>query len=167
MSRLNSFLILLAALALLLFLQASGIFQLGHVRANLLVAFFIFLVAMRLPAWQIFGLLFVFAGLTFLDTPAAGKEALVFSAVIAASFVLRRMLSGRALIDFALLLVFASASFFYAIPLLSHFAKEGFALSGIAFPPSRTLFLEMGMNFFAGLLMVLVGGGMISRISRS
>lgn len=157
MLRFNIFLFFLFCLAVFLVLQESGIVAFLGIRANILLAFFVFLVAIRRPAWEVFSLLFLFVAFIFLKSSLWAPEALIFSIVISISFFARRLMTGRFLLDFILLTICSTALLFYAFPSFAHMAKDGLSFSGLAFPPYGSLFIEVALNLLTGLVFVLIG----------
>lgn len=157
MSRFNAFIVFLIFLFIFLLIQQSGIAAFQGIKANLILVGFVFLVAIRIPFSELVMLLLALLFYAFFEVSLAFFSFAVCSVIILLCFFLRRFLTGRFIIDFFLLILFSTISFFYGLPFFEHFLAVGFSFSGVALPSTRVLFIEFALNLVAAAALATLG----------
>lgn len=143
---------LLLLLTLFFLVQSSGVLSFFGVRANLLLVLLMFAVASRIPAASIFLAAAFSVALFFFSAPFWFPQSVILLFAVLFAMVLEKFLTGRFLIDFLALTAIGTAFLFFGIPVANHLLSSGFDFSGLLFPPTRMLLVELGMNlFFAAL----------------
>jgi hypothetical protein len=141
---------------LLFILQSSAVISWGAIKADLMLVFFLILLALRERTWILGACLAGFFGLMSATSGFWTLEAAVFSAVIIALLFIRRFLTGRFLPDFLIGIVIGTALVYYGIPVAARFFSAGFDFDGFTPSPFSPVLIEAVLNTVVGLALVFL-----------
>lgn len=141
---------------LLFIVQISGVVSFFGLRPNLILVFFVALVVFPVHRISLFLALAFFVFLAGTIARFWVLDAFVFCAVILFCLLIRRLLTGRMLFDFFILLFIGTGFFFFGNPLVNHIAKVGFNFSLFSFSQFTPFFLEFFLSAVFGILFIFL-----------
>jgi hypothetical protein len=141
---------------LLFIIQVSSSFSFFGLHPNFILVFFIMCIVFPVHRVSLFLALGFFVFLMSTITRFWVFDVFVFCAVVLLCLLIRRVLTGRMLFDFFVLLFFGTGLFFFGNPLVNHIAQEGFNFSVFSFPPLSPFFLEFFLSAVFGILLIFL-----------